>query len=772
MLPCPARATSPAPRGTGPRGKWASARLLAGSAAVLGLLLAAPALAQESAPAQLPDAPVVTAPAGNPPISFEADQVTYGWNDEVVTATGSVVLRRPSGEATQSVRADKIVWNRKTGVVEASGRVRLVDDDGNQVFTDHVELTDELKAGAMENLLIALRDGGRLAAVSGKRDLQGRIVLERAAYSGCPVEDAGGCPRNPSWQVNARRVVYDPARREIHFTGARLRLLGITLMPLPGLTIASDGRPINGLLIPDLQVTANNGIQVSDTWYQRLGPNHDLAVTGYLFTQALPMVSARYRALLDDGAFQITGYATRSRRTSVTGSAVSNSSVTDFRGYLAANGRFQFSPEWSLSSSIRVASDRTFLRRYDINRDDRLRSTVELERIGQNSYFSLAGWATQTMRVGDRQGLVPVALPVVDWRQRLSDPVLGGKVELQLNTLAITRTAGQDTQRAFVKAQWDLTKVLPGGQLVSLTALARGDVYHSDQNSVLPKDLLYAGQTGWQGRGIAVGALDVKWPLVGSAFGGTQVFTPRVQLVASPPLRNLAVPNEDSRAIDLEDSNLFALNRFPGYDRVEDGVRFTYGFDWQLDRPNWRIKTTLGQSYRLSNQATVVPTGTGLADRLSDIVGRTEVRFKDLVKLTWRYRLDKDNLAVRRNEVDATVGSARTYAELGYLRLNRNITQVEDLQDREELRAAGRIALARNWSVFGSAVVNLTKAAATPTAPASDGFQPIRTRMGVAYSDDCMELALTWRRDYITAGDAGRGNTVQIYFALHNLGFR
>ncbi|MFC3173948.1 LPS-assembly protein LptD [Novosphingobium bradum] len=782
MLPAPTRATSPAPRDSGPRDRWGQAwcaRPLPGSlwascAAALALLLAAPARAQ--APVVMPavDTPSTArddnAGADNAPIAFEAGEVSYAWNSDVATATGAVVLRRSGPSGPQSVRADRVTWNRKTGVVEATGNIRLVDENGNQIFTDRVELTDELKAGAMQNLLIALRDGGRLAAATGRRDAQGRIVLERAAYSGCPVEDEDGCPRQPTWQVNARRVVYDPEKREIHFTGARLKIFGLTLMPLPGLAIASDGRPINGLLIPDIQVTANNGIQISDAWYQRLGANQDLAVTGYLFTQALPMVSARYRALLDAGALQVTGYATRSRRTSVSGTTTGASSVTDFRGYIAANGRFQFTPEWSVTASLRLASDRTFLRRYDINRDDRLRSTFELERIGPNSYFSLSGWATQTMRVGDRQGLVPVALPVIDWRKRLADPVLGGRIELAANSLAITRTAGQDTQRAFARAQWDLTKILRGGQVVSLTALARGDIYHSDQNA-LTATALYRGNPGWQGRAIAIGAVDVKWPLFGRAFGGTQVLTPRVQLVASPPVHNLAMPNEDSRAIDLEDSNLFALNRFPGYDRVEDGVRLTYGFDWQLDRPGWRVKSTLGQSYRLASQASIVPSGTGLADRLSDVVGRTEVRLRDVVKLTWRYRLDKDNLAIRRNEIDATIGSARTYAEIGYLRLNRDITQVEDLQDREELRAAGRVAFARNWSVFGSGVINLTNRAEDPTNK-SDGFQPIRTRVGVAYSDDCIELALTWRRDYIATGDAGRGNTVQIHFALRNLGFR
>jgi LPS-assembly protein len=252
-------------------------------------------------------------------------------------------------------------------------------------------------------------------------------------------------------------------------------------------------------------------------------------------------------------------------------------------------------------------------------------------------------------------------------------------------------------------------------------------------------------------------------------FGGTQVLTPRVQIVASPPIRNLAVPNEDARAIELEDSNLFALNRFPGYDRVEDRARITYGVDWQLTLPGVRIKSTVGQSYRLTNKRTLLPDGTGLSERVSDFVGRTEVRYRDWIKLTHRFRLDKDSLAVRRNEFDAAVGSDRTYIEAGYLLLNRDIDELEDLQDREELRLAGRVAFKRYWSVFGSGVFNLTDRDEDPTFT-SDGFEPLRTRLGVAYADDCLELGFTWRRDYASSGDAERGDTFQVYLDLKGLG--
>ena len=68
--------------------------------------------------------------------------------------------------------------------------------------------------------------------------------------------------------------------------------------------------------------------------------------------------------------------------------------------------------------------------------------------------------------------------------------------------------------------------------------------------------------------------------------------------------------------------------------------------------------------------------------------------------------------------------------------------------------------------------ISLASAASTARSLTSDGFEPIRTRLGVAYQDDCLEMGLTWRRDYVTLGDAQRGNTFQLYFSLRNLGFR
>ena len=727
------------------------------------ILSASPLLAQDlrqdNAPLPSSDAPV---PGSEDEIGFAADQLDYNTDTEIVTASGNVQLVRDGNK----LRADKVVWNRTTGQVQASGNVTVTDPEGNIAYGDSIDVTDTLKDGIVDNMLIVLLKGGRLAARHGSRT-NGIYTLDHAAYSPCPVEDDGGCPIEPAWKITAVRVIYNPERQRVTYKGAKLDLFGLPLIPLPGLSHPVGDTGGTGLLVPDIRYDRVNGFEFSLPYYVKLAPNHDLTLTPHVYSDALPMLEANYRSLLGTGAYQVTGYATYGSR--FAGGTTAPNSQRDFRGYLDGSGKLQLDPNWSVSGSIRVASDRTFLRRYDISRDDRLRSTVNVERIGGNSYFSLAGWATQTLRTNDPQGQVPVALPVIDYRLRLNDPLLGGRIQLQANSLAITRTSGQDTQRAFGSFQWDLTRLTGLGQEVTFTTYARGDIYHSRDNA-LTSTVSYRGNPGWEARGIAAAAVDVKWPFIGEIFGGTQRITPRVQVVASPKLENLSVPNEDARAVELEDSNLFALNRFSGYDRFEDSTRLTYGLQYQFDATRISIDTIIGQSYRLNRRPTLLPDGTGLTDRLSDIVGRTTIRYDDFVSLTHRFRLDKDNFAVRRNEIDATVGSRKTYVTAAYLRLNRNASSnLEDLADREEIRLGGRIAFARYWSLFGSTVIDLTEKNEDPQRLA-DGYQPVRHRLGIDYQNDCLEIGLTWRRDYQTTGDARQGNTFLLRLAFRNLG--
>ena len=741
-------------------------RAIRGCWTALPLLLALPgAGAAQDAPAA--DAAVSAVPAIDPEINFSADLVTYDSKAELVTATGRVRMSRDGNY----LAADKIEWNRTTGEVVADGSVVLVSPEGNRLVGDHVVLTDSLRDGTIDNLLVVLDSGGRIAAQRATRN--GTLTtFEDAVYSACPVTNASGCPKEPSWSITAAQVIQDPAHARIRFRGARLHLLGLTLPLLPIFSVSdgSDRGGATGALIPDISLSARNGFEVSLPYYFRFAPNRDLTLTPHFYTRNAPGLEARFRNLNRIGAFQVGAFLTYGRIEQTNPSPITSGTVNHgIRAYVEANGKAQFSPAWRLTGSLRFATDKTVTRRYDLTRDDRLRNFIDLERITPNSYLTIAGWAYQGLRVDDIQKRVPIALPAIDARFKLPTPVLGGTVELQANSLAILRLEGQDTQRAFAGARWDLRRITSFGQELNLTAYGRADVYHTN-DSAATSVAIDRGMDGWHFRGIGALAADLRWPLIGPALGGLQRFTPRLQVVVNAPTKNLEIPNEDARSVDLEDSNLFALNRFPGYDRWEEGSRVTYGAEWALDRPNWAVQAVIGQSYRLTRSPSIFPDGTGLTDRFSDIVGKTRIRFGRLVDLTHRYRLDKDNLAVRRNEVDLTVGTTQTYIQIGYLRLNRDITTtIEDLRDKEELRLAGRWKFTRYWSLFGATYIDLTNDKEDPVSLA-DGFQPVRQRLGISYDDDCLELGLSWKRDYERIGTFRKGSTFSLHVALKGLG--
>ena len=697
-------------------------------------------------------------------IDFQADELLYENNSEVVTATGSVALARDAWK----LKADKIEYNRNTGVVIATGNVISIDPQGNQAIGDRVELTDSLRDGAIDNILLVLNDGGRLAANQAQR-IGDVITLSRAVYSPCAVVDNQGCPHAPVWQIKGVRISYNRARHRIYYRKASLEMFGVPILYLPTFSHPDgEAKQVSGLLLPGISYQRQLGFGVSLPYHLAQAPDRDLTITPHVYTSENPALQVQTRRLFPQGPVQVDAFFTYAQLIDYAPDGVTQiDQGNKFRGYLGIKGQFQHSPTWRSRFSIRLTTDDTFNRRYGLDYDDTLRSTYALERLTANSYLSISAWGFQGLRLTDRPGEIPFVLPLVEYDWRPTVTVLGGRFKVGANLINLDRTDGQIVQRGLAYGRWDRSFITTLGQRVTATAMLRGDLYYvsNPSKATLPQ---YAGQSGLQARAIPLAAIDIEWPFAGPALGGNQTITPRVQVVSTAARLNGNIPNEDSRAIELDDASLFDLNRFPGYDRFETGTRVTYGVEYSLLRPGWAFRGEVGQSVRLAGDGNEFPQGTGLSDTVSDFTGRLNLKINDLFEVTHRFRIDRNTLAIRRNEIDVSIGSRRTYATVGYVKLNRNI-QLEDLEDRSELRVGGRVALSRFWSAFGSGIFDLTSKAENPNAT-GNGFAAIRHRAGIEYEDECFRIGIGWRRDYISDRDFRAGNTFLITLAFKTLG--
>ena len=89
-------------------------------------------------------------------------------------------------------------------------------------------------------------------------------------------------------------------------------------------------------------------------------------------------------------------------------------------------------------------------------------------------------------------------------------------------------------------------------------------------------------------------------------------------------------PNEDAQTLVFDDSNLFRVDKFSGYDRVEGGGRANYGGQYtaQFNQGGF-VNVLFGQSYQLFGQNSFAQSSTtntgldsGLDSRASDYVAR------------------------------------------------------------------------------------------------------------------------------------------------------
>lgn len=705
-----------------------------------------------SAEALLPETAISVPQLAKSEIGFEAEKLTYSDNEAEVTATGNVSVVRDGNHLT----ADKVVYDRNTGVVTASGNVTITDAKGNVVTADKTALTESLHDGAVENILLILSDKSRLAARSGTRtDFQNK--LDHAVYSPCDVCAHPGKER-PVWRIKAVKVTLNEVKKRVYYDHAYLEFFNTPVVYLPKFSHPSpDVSRASGFLVPVIKQSQNLGFVAEIPYYINMAPWRDLTVSPTVFTLERPALSLEYRERFQQGPVRIGGTLTNVAELN-TNSEETGRNI--WRGYLYADGQLQHSTSWRSTFGIRATTDDTFLRRYEITNDDTLRSYYTLERFSRNSYFSAELNGFQSLRLNRTQGIVPLALPLLTYWWRSQPSYLGGRLTVTADTASIIRTKAADSQRASLTANYEIPYVNRIGMVWKLTGEVRGDVYYQT-NSVQQDSggTIYSGQNGFQKRFLPVAALQVNWPFIGHGLGGTQTLEPIVQAVASPTDNRFGqITNEDSRSIDLDETNLFSLNRFPGYDRSDGGVRFTYGLRWSLDRKNLNLTTEIGQSVRTNNASVLFPAGAGLSEEFSDIVGGITLKLNSKLSLISRFRLDQSSLAIRRNEFDVRYASGRLQLNIGYSNLSRGIA-IEDVQDGKEIRGLAKLRITPHWSISGSTIYNLTS-----------GTSPIRNSFGALYEDECFTFGLTWRRNYTSDRDFNRGSTYLFQFSLKNLG--
>jgi LPS-assembly protein len=684
------------------------------------------------------------------PILLQADRATFDADSGLYTAEGNV----EASYGDRTLTADQVTYNTITNKVQATGNVMITESSGYVLHATSVILDGTLETGLIETFGLIIGENTRLAGASAERG-EKSTQIKQAIYSPCKVckdENDG----RPVWQIRALKVTHDREKQTISYTNATLEVLGIPLLYTPWFwhpdpTVERK----SGFLVPRAGNSTDLGNFLELPYFWNLAPNYDVTITPMFITQEASLLKGEFRMRTKTGIFSFDGSVTNPDRRDGAGNLIPGSQV---RNHLFGQGRFSPDPFWQWGFDVEVASDDTYLKRYNIHeRRDELRSRAYIQSSSGRNYAVLESYYFVGLRSTDDQGQTPIILPNIDFEYHADDPLFGGHFSVEGNFLSLQRTQGVDMARISMEGSWQRPWISDGGQVFNFFGDLRGDLYHT-RDSHLAATAPATNRGKVSSRILPTVGIEWRYPLARASKRGFQVLEPIAQIVASPSGQNPAdIPNEDSQSFEFDDTNLFKANKFPGFDRWEEGLRLNIGLKAAVvGFGPGENSLTFGQTFR-QDESKLFDAATGLDGKRSDYVGKLVLTPLKQFRMIHRFRLDKDNFSFRRNEIELWSGTPNYWLEAGYLRLGAELSE-SGLEPREELTAKTHLKIRGNWSFEVEGIRNI------------ESDQMIRAKAGLIYRDECTDFELTARRRYTQDRDIEPETSIYFRVRFKSLG--
>lgn len=793
-------------------------RLLA-AAAVLALLAGTATLGPGEAMAQTldfrqqvrPPQPK-PAPVGDPQMLVQATEIQYDYTNERVVAVGNVQIYYKGA----TLEADRVVYDQKTKHLQAEGNVRLTEPDGRVTYGQLIDLTDDYRDGFIDSLRIETADDTRFAAARGQRSAGNYTVFESGVYTACQA-----CKDNPQkpplWQVKAARIIHDQSEKMVYFEDAKIEFFGVPLAYMPYFAAPDPTvKRKSGFLMPVASTSTAYGYGLETPYYFALAPNYDLTLSPRVTTKQGLLMQGEWRHRLEDGYYIIRGagifqadkeYFERTPTDATPG-------FRDFRGSIETTGRFNLSPRWTWGFDGILVTDETFLQDYKIRTLQRRNPTEFFSNLsegvsqlfltgrGDRSYFDVRAMHFYGFSEADVQKTLPIVHPVVDYSYIFDQQVLGGELGYNFNFTSLSRQAAsfdpisqvaynsglctsntadpaQKTSancllrgipgiynRASVDVHWRARWVDSFGQVFTPFASVRGDVSQLQINADPGvANFIDTGDTSLV-RAMPTVGLEYRFPFLAVHSWGTQTLEPIAQVIARPNETGIGkLPNEDAQSLVFDDSNLFRVDKFSGWDRSEGGGRANVGLQYTAQvNGAGAVNMLFGQSYHLfgMNSFAVGDTtntglDSGLDKRASDYVARLAYTPNRVFSMISRYRFDESDFTLQRLEVEGRLSFDRWNASLMYGNYAAQ-PELGFLERREGILGAGSVKLDANWVLNGAARYDI------------QNNKISQTRVGLGYMDDCFLIGVNYITDYQYSGNVSSNHTVMLQIGLRTIG--
>ena len=665
-----------------------------------------------------------------PDIYFVADELISNDKQKTLEANGNVVIRR----ANLTLYTDKLVYEQLTDNITAIGNVRMEEESGHTVYADRINLAEKMTRAEMNKIKVILSDETKIWADQFRKKQNNNKIMRNAIYTPCDFCEKS---ESPLWQIRARKVTHDAKRNDINYNDAFLDIKGVPILYTPFLSHPDPTvKRRSGFLTPNIGSSNYLGGTLQIKYFWDINPNSDLLLSPIFSTDKDIVWGGQYRQYFNNGYFGIEGtYLKDNEKTK-----------SDYRGNIVANTRYEINDFWVADANINYVSDTLYLKELNLPGEDDawLKSRIRFQRFeGRNYalaealYYKLISYDLRRNNASEYSKMKynkPLVAPLAEIETLSDVSKIGSYWKNTLNFASVYHEGDNLSHRLSMINSWNLPWISPFGERYKIVASVKSDAYYVDGYSE------YGNNKDYDGDVIRMfPQLGIEWklPLVKATENSRQILEPIVVGVLAPNGGNKTnrIPNEDSEDIELDDTNIFDLDRYSGYDRNDTGSRISYGLNWSsYGNIMGRTTALIAQTYQFNKNSSF---SNNMEDdgHFSDYVGRIYAAPANYLNLNYRFRLDKDDYKLQYSELGARVGTDLLNMYVSYIYLQKNKHATELFDERKELYTSVNAALTKDWSI---SVYNRQDLA--------EESQSLEHGGNLIYEDECFKFITTIKK--------------------------
>ena len=644
--------------------------------------------------------------------SLVADSISITDNNLIV-AHGSV---RVFSEGTR-MQAERVVYDKSKDQLTIDDDILITFLDGTIITATQATLDPKLENGILQDARFVLGQHLQMAAQQIQRRNGNSSLMYQVAATSCQVCNG----QTALWEIRAKSVVHDEIEHQLYFESVQFRIKGMPLAYIPRLRLPDPSlKRATGFLIPRVKTTDRLSSGLKIPYFIRIDDYRDLTLTPYLSSRTRTL-EYRYRQAFVDGDVSVKG-------------ALSDDDLESAkRAYLFADGSFSIAAQTQLDFDIEMVSDPAYLLDYGYSEKDRLDSAISLVQVKDPSLFMGGITIFQTLRDDEQTSESPPLTGSFNYEKHMPIKSKGNLMVFTTGDTVFrygtkTGPSARDLNRLSTGAKFEYTHITKLGAVVDTQLGVRGDIYQTLDDP---------SQTGVIRRAIPHVGLGVSFPLAGSTVAGHQFLLAPTMTLAYSSIFGRDPLNEDSTRAELDTANLFAVNRFPGEDAVETGLRGAVGLDWTWQAHKGTQTTlTFGRAIR-KNADSTFSDSSGLSGQLSDWIVSGQSTLANGLYVQASSRLGDNS--------QLTLGSARFGWQNDDFKLaGAYIWQDADIDDGRpdsvsEWTLDSELRVSSRWKAFASTRYDLSTS------------RPANASLGLEYKNECATVDFSMTRRYTSS---------------------